>query len=106
MRIDPFVPYASANLAVTSASASQALTAGSCVRLTNNGSVPVLVKFGAAGVVATVTDLCLMPGASEVFGVNPNPVGPITNNTMGPTTIAAITASGTSTLNIVTGEGV
>jgi hypothetical protein len=69
------------------------LLSGNAIRIYNNGTEVVFIKFGGANVTATVTDTAIGPGAGEIFMRDG-------------THIAGITSSGTSTLSIQTGEGV
>ena len=103
MRIDVFIPYASANLATTAATASQALTTGTCVRIVNTGTVTVFIAFGNASVVATANSMAVLAGATEIFGVGADPIASIGG--VAPTFIASISPAGAGTLNITTGEG-
>ena len=65
------------------------------VRFYNAGVVPVFVNFGGSGVTATLAaGMPIAPGATEAFGLEPSQ-----------THVAAITASGTATLYITTGDG-
>jgi len=66
---------------------------GRAVRLYNAGSQAVFVRFGNAGVVASLADMPLAPGAIEVF------------NGVGTGAMAAIVASGNATLYATLGEG-
>lgn len=103
MRIDVFIPYASANLVTGAATASQVLTTGTCVRVVNTGAVTVFLAFGGASVVATANSMALLAGATEIFGVGPDPIASTAG--LSPTFIAAISPAGAGSINIATGEG-
>jgi hypothetical protein len=92
------------NLSVTTSSAAVAKTAlptnsgGATheLRVVNLGNVTVFVEFGNSGVTAAVaTGMPVLPNTVESFQLN-----------AAQTHIAAITASGTSTLYATTGLGV
>lgn len=59
----------------------------------NEGPNAVCIRFGKAGVVATVNDLCMPPGSVQTFGKE------------GSSVIAAICATGTAKLHICGGMG-
>lgn len=63
--------------------------------LSNDGSETVFVRFGDSTVEATTADVPLLAGTVQVF----SPPADATH-------IAAITASGTSTLYVTAGEGI
>lgn len=92
---DPFPGTAAANLAVTTVSASAAIapTAGQNIRLMNNGANAVNIRMGTGAQTAVLTDLTLAPNQSILL------------NASGMTTLAAICATGTSTLNYIIGNG-
>lgn len=99
--IDVFSPIPpTVNLSVTTATGSVARTlsghvGGDEVRVANTGTAVAFVEFGASGITASVTtSFPVLPGTAEVFSVNPLQ-----------TNVAAITASGTTTLYITTGRG-
>lgn len=70
------------------------------IRLANIGSSTVRFRKGTAvATTALVTDMAIPAGAVEVLTLNNTEKSPITH-------IAAITASGTSTLSITTGTGI
>lgn len=83
---------AAVELAVTTSSASVALPVGvTSLRIANAGAVGAFVRFGVAGVTAaTATGMYVPPNTVEAFEAD-----------RALTHIAAITASGTTTLNIV-----
>jgi len=77
------------------ASASSALPVGDkSVCLTNLGSVTCFVRVGASGVVATAADYTVPPSAQVVI-----------TKFQDHSDIAYITAAGTASLHIMTGEG-
>lgn len=81
------------NVAITSSGTPSPAT--SEVRFYNSGTVPVFVNFGGSGVTATLAaGMPIAPGATEAFGMEASQ-----------THVAAITASGTATLYITTGDG-
>jgi hypothetical protein len=69
------------------------------LRLVNNGSSAVRYKVGGSAVTATSADPALPAGAVEVITVRNNPDNPEGY-------VAAITDSGTSSLEITTGMGI
>lgn len=70
------------------------VTTNSHVRIVNTGAVTIFIKRGVDNtVVATTSDIPIMPGTIEVFTL------------AGYTYIAAITASGTGTIYFTPGEG-
>jgi hypothetical protein len=97
----PFGPIETVSLAVSATTGSVALGAFSfafprTVRIVNPaGGADVYVKFGTSDVDAAATDMLIPVGATEKISVAPSV-----------THIAAITASGTATLNITSGHGV
>jgi hypothetical protein len=81
---------------------------GSIVRLFNNSTFPVFIRFGADNTVtATANDVGLPAGGVESFSVAPNPkamgIGMPAN--MNQPFIAAISPGGAGSLTITTGEG-
>lgn len=97
MNVSPFTPAGTATLAVTSTTGSVILSgAGSSVEVQNTGLVMMFIKLGSSTVTAATTDYPVPAGQSKVIGRNPNT----------DLYIAAITASGTTTLYATTGEGV
>lgn len=64
------------------------------MRIANTGSVVAFVRWGIGAQTALTTDLPVLPGTVELF------TKPLDVNT-----VAAITASGTTTLYITCGEG-
>lgn len=93
-----FIPKfsSSTSLSVTTSSGStNANLEESCpqVRLYNSGSVSVFVRWGTSDQTAVTTDMAIGPGATEVF------------TKQNATKIAAITASGSATLYIISGTG-
>lgn len=96
MQQSAFAPNgdATANLAVSTTTARVALNPNSnAVRVYNAGSTTVFFKFGDANVTAATTDVPIPAGQTESFGKGRNGY------------IAAVVASGTSTLYITNGEG-
>lgn len=95
----PFSPTGDAvDLAVSTASARVPLPARSpdSIRVTNPGSVTALLRFGDGTVTAaTSTGMDLLPGTVETFRVP-----------AGYTHVAAITATGSTTLRITPGSGI
>lgn len=90
-----FTPGDTVTLAVTAASASIADPPGEALSIQNLGTSVAYVAFGGSAVVATVANYPIQPGAP--YGVTvPG----------GSTHIAAICASGTTTLAITGGYGV
>lgn len=55
------------NISVAATTASVSLGNPDQVRVMNNGTATVWIKFGASGVTATVNDMPLASGATEVF---------------------------------------
>jgi hypothetical protein len=97
----PFRPVASANLSLTTSSDRVSLPGTfqsvqkRTVRLFNDGLVPAFVEFGSSTVTAsTTTSMALPAGWAELF----YPPESATH-------VAGITASGTATLRVTTGEG-
>jgi hypothetical protein len=88
------------NLVTSSASSSVDVTGigrgkADVIRVANTGSGSAWIVVGSVGIVATSAGMAIPPGAVEIFGVGALP------------TLAALSASGTSTtLNIVSGNGV
>lgn len=99
-----FKPYQTALLSVSASSASvlipQTNDIQKHVRIANNGSVAAYIKCGGAGVAATTSDLVVLPGTVELFYVDAVPGVDNANENY----VAAITASGTTSLNITSGE--
>lgn len=81
-------------LAVSTTSVNGALPAGAIIRISNGSSVPVCVAFGNSGIVATNSDMDVLPGNAECF-----------RPPAGATHIAAIMAQGTTTLKVTPGNG-
>lgn len=70
------------------------------LRFHNRGTVVVHIRKGtSASTTALVTDMAIAPGSVEVLSVNNTERAPITH-------IAAITDSGTATLDVTTGAGI
>lgn len=98
MTIKTFMPSgggaATVSAATSVASASAALDQYSnCVRVYNSGATAAFIRFTVDASTATLTDMPLAPGATEVF-------------TKGTCTVAsAILASGTGTVYFTNGEG-
>lgn len=92
--IAPFAPTAQAALNVTAVTGNVALPGGSNAILCNSGTNTIYYKFGVgAGTTAAVTDIKLPSGICIADAVGAN------------TYVAAITASGTATLDITGGAG-
>lgn len=97
---DVFSPFgATQSLAVTTTTGNVALTVPGApitfeVRLFNDGSSTAFIAFGSSTVEATATSLPIPSGGVEIFAVNP-----------ATTHIAAITASGTTTIYATSGRG-
>ena len=104
-----FTPYASTALVTGAASANVQLPGrGSTVRLFNNSTFPVFIRFGADNTVtATANDVGMPAGGVESFSVAPNQfamgIGLPANQTT--PFIAAISPGGAGSLTITTGEG-
>lgn len=64
------------------------------VRVYNDLSEKVFIKFGTSGITAATTDMPIGAGATEVFEINSSH-----------THVAAITASGSGTIYFTEGEG-
>lgn len=64
------------------------------VVLTNIGTLPVYVRTGVSGVVATTADYPVLQGSQVALTMDKDH-----------THIATITASGTGSLHVITGEG-
>lgn len=84
-----------ASLSATTSSSRVVLPAGETVVVYNTGSVPAYVAFGNSSIVATTGKNVIQPQSWIEFDVGLNSY----------TNIAAITASGTATLNISGGTG-
>jgi hypothetical protein len=96
----PFEPSGGATLAVTTTSGSVALAgSGDQAVVTNPGTVAVYAEFGTSTVVATVASLCVLAGASVLVTI------PETSAGVKATYLAAITATGTATIQASTGWG-
>ncbi|TAJ89742.1 hypothetical protein [Reyranella sp.] len=66
--------------------------------VTNGGTVSAFVRFGQAGVVATLDCMEILPGVTVPF------MAPF--NSQSELYMAAITESGTTTVSVVAGKGV
>ena len=86
----------SLSVSTTSANVATGNALGSSVLIdnTDSGSLPCFIKAGVSGVTATTSDLQIASGEKAVYAITP-----------GMTHIAAITASGTTTLRLVRGNG-
>jgi len=94
MSNQPFTPGSSTSISATNSSSSASLNANNnIVLLQNDGGVTVFFKFGLGSATATTSDTPLLANAIATFSKGVND------------TIAAITASGTTTLRITNGEG-
>lgn len=96
-----FCPAGTASIAVSTStnqvaiSGASATTTPPTVRILNDASVTVFMKFGtSSSVTAAVTDMPILAGTSETFTVP-----------QGMTNMAAITAAGTGSVYITTGDG-
>ena len=90
----PFTPTGAASLAVTSSTGRVAFgSADATVLLENTGTTDLFFKLGSGSVTAATTDFRLSAGHSVVVAAGAN------------TNVAAITASGTSSLAVTTGTG-
>lgn len=100
----PFTPVddATASISATTSSARAAIrlqpTGAHQARLYNAGSATVFWAAGDGAVTAAATDVPLPSGAIEVVTILNASASPATH-------VAAITASGTATLYITTGQG-
>lgn len=93
----PFRAVSTATLSVTSSSGTATLNSGaSVVEVQNAGSQTAFVRIGASASVgsATTADYPVLPGQSKLISKAP-----------GEDTLAGITASGTTTLYVSSGEG-
>ena len=89
-----FTPGGSyATIAVSTTSSNVALPTGPTSVVYNTGAYPAYIKFGSSGVVATTSDDVIQPNAWMAFAVGTY------------TTLAAITASNSTNLNISGGTG-
>lgn len=81
-------------LSVSTSSANIALPSGDTIAVSNNGNITAFINLGtSSGVVATTASIAVQPGATVGITVGAN------------TYLAAITATGTTTLNISGGTG-
>lgn len=98
-----FKPYQSTSLSVSTSTANVLIPQNNDnpkhVRVANTGSVGAYVKFGVSGVTATSGDMFILPGTVELFYVDAIAGADNVDENY----IAAITASGTTTLNITSG---
>jgi hypothetical protein len=96
MTLKTFMPNgsATATISATTVTARAAVDQHSnSARVVNAGTATAFLKFGDSTVEATTTDMPILSGATETF-------------TKGAAThIAAITASGTATVYLTSGEG-
>lgn len=89
-----FSPISTVSLAVTTTTGRVATVGdASTIRIYNAGTATVFVKFGGSSVTAATTDMPIPAGVVETFRT-----GTLTH-------VAAITASGTATLYVTSGEG-
>lgn len=102
--VSPFTPIAptvnitatnvTGNVQLTDASGGVAGYAGKVARVVNAGTLPVFIKFGGSTVTAAAaTDMPIMPGATELFQLGAE------------TYMAAITATGSATVYVTSGQG-
>lgn len=97
----PFEPSGGASLACSTSTGSVALTgSGEQALVSNPGTAAVYVEFGASGVVATVASMAVLPNTQVLVTI------PETSTNVKATHMAAITASGTPTIQVHTGWGV
>lgn len=100
----PFTPAddATSSIAATTSTNNAAIrqqpTGAHQLRLFNLGPSAVFWALGPAGVTAALTDIPLPVGAIEVITVPNASAAPLTH-------VAAITASGTASLYLTTGQG-
>lgn len=96
MNIQPFTPGPTLPLTVGATSSSVQLSGnGAAVEVSNTGSATMFIKLGGATVAAAVTDYPIPAGQAKLIG----------RDTGGQTYLAAITASGSTTGYVTTGEG-
>lgn len=95
-RVTAFQPGATATLAVTTTSAAATISAGyPTLEIQNDGAVTAFVAWAPSAAVATVAaGYPILAGQSKTITIE-----------HGHTSLAAITASGTTTLYITSGEG-
>lgn len=106
MNVDIFQAYSSQNLVTGAASKAAVLPAyGATLRLFNNSSFPVFVRFGAVGAVALDSDIGIPAGGVEKFSVAQLGPPAMVQNPSGVWYIAAISPGGAGSLNIQTGAG-
>lgn len=93
--IPTFAPgNVTSNVVASTTSATAAMDANALVvRVYNSGSVTAFIRFGRTTATATTSDMPLPPGAVETFSKGSYDV------------LAAITASGTATVYVTSGEG-
>lgn len=104
MKIDAFIPFACKTLTTGAASAAVSLDVGATVRVFNNSTFPVFLRFGDSAVVATADDTGIPPNGVEFFSVVPNAQAQVPNPSA-VVYIAAISPGGAGSLNIATGDG-
>lgn len=95
--LNPFTPGSSVSRAATTSSASVALpsTKGNQVLIfAPAANAVVFIKFGAADVAATTSDIAIPPGFNRIFTIP-----------AGVTHVAAITAASTGTVYFTCGDG-
>lgn len=99
------LPNGTISLSATTSSTPATLLAGAPrtgrfqVRVMSAGSTPFFLKFGASGVSAAVTETPFPAPCDEVLTVDNRDDSPVTH-------AAAITASGTATVYLTTGDGI
>ena len=90
-----FAPGPTVSVSCSTTSASGTIGIGSTsMRLANIGSAPIFVRWGTGTQTAVTTDFPVLPNTAILVSKPADVV-----------TVAAITASGTGTLYITTGEG-
>jgi len=98
--LNPFTPGPTVTLSASGTSSRVALPPklGSQVRVVNPaGGQTVFIKFGDAAVVATVNDMPVLSGATEIFTMPAQSVGGIY--------VAGITSTATATVYFTSGDG-
>lgn len=110
VNIVAFMPIAGGSgvrLSVTTASTTVALPGlaggqqGTATRVmvSNGGSVSAFIKFGGSTITANTSGYEILPGTKELLSPPYNGIGG------GPIYIAAVTASGSTSINACVGEG-
>lgn len=98
-----FEPLGGVSLSVNTSSSSAALpTEGEQILITNTGTVTAHVALGVGSATATTSRLAILPQTSVIIT---RPQSNIEDSTTLANYIAAITASGSTTLQVETGAG-